>query len=98
MNIKLRDVNDNLPHFENQNMEVSVLENVEVGRNIGQFQAIDIDNSGETQISYKIDRMSDVRRQFHISQTGTVSVQRALDREEMKTHKVNVLGIRHLKI
>lgn len=87
--VKLRDINDNKPQFERPNIEVSVYENVEVGKSLETFKATDPDQGGKSKVSYAIDRVSDRRRQFRISQEGTVSIQRQLDREETPRHQVN---------
>lgn len=86
--VKLRDINDNKPQFERPNIEVSVYENVEVGKSLETFKATDPDQGGKSKVSYAIDRASDRRRQFRISQEGTVSIQRQLDREETPRHQV----------
>lgn len=86
--VKLRDINDNKPQFERPNIEVSVYENVEVGKSLETFKATDPDQGGKSKVSYAIDRVSDRRRQFRISQEGTVSIQRQLDREETPRHQV----------
>ena len=44
-------------------------------------------------MTYAIDRASDRRRQFAISEDGTVTIQRALDRETVPTHQVKILAI-----
>lgn len=89
MVVKLRDINDNKPQFERPNIEVSVYENVEVGKSLETFKATDPDQGGKSKVSYAIDRVSDRRRQFRISQEGTVSIQRQLDREETPRHQVS---------
>lgn len=86
--VKLRDINDNKPQFERPNIEVSVYENVEVGKSLETFKATDPDQGGKSKVSYAIDRVSDRRRQFRINQEGTVSIQRQLDREETPRHQV----------
>ena len=40
-----------------------------------------------------IDRSSDRRRQFAIDETGTVSIQRRLDRETSPSHQIKILAI-----
>jgi hypothetical protein len=88
--VKLRDINDNKPQFERPNIEVSVYENAEVGKTLETFKATDPDQSGRSRVSYAIDRSSDRRRQFTISNEGTVSIQRSLDREETPRHQVRI--------
>uniref|UniRef100_T1J0L7 Neural-cadherin n=1 Tax=Strigamia maritima TaxID=126957 RepID=T1J0L7_STRMM len=91
--IKLLDINDNKPEFERANIEVSVFENAEVGRSLAKFSATDADQGGKSQVSYAIDRSSDKRRQFSITQDGTVKIQRMLDREDTPRHQVKILAI-----
>lgn len=88
--VKLRDINDNKPQFERPNIEVSVYENAEVGKSLETFKASDPDQAGKSRVSFAIDRSSDRRRQFLISQEGTVTIQRQLDREETPRHQVCV--------
>ena len=87
--VKLRDINDNKPQFERPNIEVSVYENAEVGKSLETFKATDPDQGGKSKVKYAIDRTSDRKRQFSISEEGTVSIQRNLDREETPRHQVS---------
>ncbi|EEB18272.1 predicted protein [Pediculus humanus corporis] len=91
--VKLRDINDNKPTFERPNIEVSVYENAEVGKSLETFKATDPDQGGRSKVSYAIDRSSDKKRQFAINQSGTVTIQRNLDREETPRHQVKILAI-----
>lgn len=91
--VKLRDINDNKPQFERPNIEVSVYENAEVGKTLETFKATDPDQSGKSKVSYAIDRTSDRQRQFSITQEGTVTIQRQLDREVTPRHQVKILAI-----
>ncbi|XP_054284040.1 neural-cadherin isoform X4 [Macrosteles quadrilineatus] len=91
--VKLRDINDNKPQFERPNIEVSVYENAEVGKSLETFKASDPDQGGKSRVSFAIDRSSDRKRQFLISQEGTVTIQRQLDREETPRHQVKILAI-----
>lgn len=89
MVVKLRDINDNKPQFDKANIETTVAENAVVGNHLETFKAIDPDQGGKSKVSYSIDRSSDRKRQFHINDNGTVSIQRSLDREETPRHQVN---------
>ncbi|XP_035701024.1 neural-cadherin isoform X3 [Folsomia candida] len=91
--VALRDTNDNKPIFEKPNIEVSVYENAEVGKSLETFKATDPDQGGKSKVSFKIDRSSDKKRQFQISQDGTVTIQRTLDREDTPRHQVKILAI-----
>lgn len=70
---------------------MSVYENAEVGKALETFKASDPDQGGKSRVSFGIDRASDRRRQFLISQEGTVTIQRQLDREETPRHQVSTL-------
>ncbi|XP_066976565.1 neural-cadherin-like isoform X1 [Macrobrachium rosenbergii] len=91
--VRLKDINDNNPHFIRHTSEVQVLENVQVGKNIVQIKARDFDKGGKSKISYLIERLSDKHRHFHIDESGLVTVQRALDREANPKHVVKVLAV-----
>ncbi|XP_077285553.1 cadherin-N2 [Arctopsyche grandis] len=91
--IKLKDINDNEPQFEKSHLSVAVDENAEVGKMLEKFKAVDADQGGKSKIFYSIDRSSDRKRQFYISQEGVVSIQRPLDREDIPKHELKVLAI-----
>uniref|UniRef100_A0A6B2E6C1 Putative cadherin egf lag seven-pass g-type receptor n=1 Tax=Phlebotomus kandelakii TaxID=1109342 RepID=A0A6B2E6C1_9DIPT len=91
--VKLRDINDNKPQFERPNIESVVYENAEVGTTLETFKAVDPDQGGKGKISFAIDRSSDRQRQFNIDQSGTVTIQRKLDRENIPRHQVKILAI-----
>ncbi|XP_076378462.1 neural-cadherin isoform X7 [Megalopta genalis] len=91
--VKLRDINDNQPQFEKANIETTVLENTSIGNTLETFKATDPDQGGKSKVYYSIDRFSDRKRQFSINETGTVSIQRSLDREETPRHQVKILAI-----
>lgn len=69
-------------------MEVSVRENVTIGRFLGRLHATDPDEGGNTKVTYSIDRSTDRKRQFRIDKEGTITVQRKLDREKSTRHEV----------
>ncbi|XP_076394562.1 neural-cadherin isoform X3 [Megachile rotundata] len=91
--VKLRDINDNQPQFKMANIETTVPENARIGDSLETFTATDPDQSGKSKVFYTIDRSSDRKRQFSINETGTVSIQRSLDREETPRHQVKILAI-----
>ena len=66
---------------------------IQVGKALERFRATDPDRGGSSRVRYAIDRSSDRRRQFSISEDGTVTIQRALDREAVPTHQVKILAI-----
>ena len=91
--VKLRDINDNKPIFKKSNVEALVRENARVGTTLERFTAHDPDSGGNSRVRYLIDRSSDRRRQFAISEDGTVSIQRRLDRETSPAHQIKILAI-----
>lgn len=91
--VKLRDINDNKPIFDRQNVEVSVEESKDPGVHLETFKATDPDQGGKSLVSFSIDRSSDRKRQFAINTTGSVMIQRQLDREETPRHQVKILAI-----
>ena len=91
--VKLRDINDNKPVFEKSNIEAFVSENARVGKTLERFRASDPDQGGHSKVRYFIDRSSDRRRQFAISEDGTVSIQRELDRETTPSHQIKILAV-----
>lgn len=90
--VKLRDINDNVPRFERDHIEVSIYEDTKVGTILEQFRASDADQSGHSRVTYRIVRASNRRRQFAISDKGAISVQRPLDRETADRHQVLILA------
>ena len=46
-----------------------------------------------TEVIAKLSTLSDRRRQFAISDDGTVTIQRELDRESVPTHQIKILAI-----
>ncbi|CAL4150228.1 unnamed protein product, partial [Meganyctiphanes norvegica] len=93
INVNLLDSNDNKPSFENANKSVFKYEYAEIGSALETFTAHDSDNKGNSKVSYSIYSKSDPNRQFTIDKTGTVRLQRALDREKFDKHIINVLAI-----
>lgn len=86
--VELWDINDNRPSFVKPNIKVPVFENAEMGKSLEIFKTTDPDQGGQSKVLYAINRTSDRRRQFAIDNTGTVKIQRSLDREENPRHSV----------
>ncbi|XP_043069622.1 putative neural-cadherin 2 isoform X1 [Drosophila bipectinata] len=91
--VKLRDINDNVPKFDREHIEVSIYEDTKVGTVLEQFRATDADQGGHSRVTYKIVRATNRRRQFAISDKGAVSIQRPLDRETADRHHIQVLAV-----
>ncbi|XP_039480682.1 putative neural-cadherin 2 [Drosophila santomea] len=91
--VKLRDINDNVPKFDREHIEVSIYEDTKVGTILEQFKATDADQGGHSKVAYKIVRATNRKRQFAISDRGAVSIQRPLDRETQDRHHIQILAI-----
>lgn len=91
--VKLRDINDNVPKFDREHIEVSIYEDTKVGTVLEQFRATDADQGGHSRVVYKIVRATNRRRQFAISDKGAVSIQRPLDRETADRHHIQILAV-----
>lgn len=92
--VKLRDINDNKPIFDQPAIEVSVTESAPVGTLLANFTARDPDQVGLSKVKYAIDRSSDREKNFSIDQLrGYVKIQRMLDRESVSRHNVKVFAI-----
>lgn len=91
--IKLRDINDNPPEFERPSIEVTVREDAPKGTQLANFTARDPDQNGQSRVRYSIDRSTDRRKQFAVNpKTGTVMIQRPLDREEQPRMSIKILA------
>lgn len=77
-----------MPQFEKDTFRISVPENAAIGRFITTLAAQDVDDGGKSKISFAIDKNSDRKRQFSVTQEGTVLIHRHLDREENASHEV----------
>lgn len=93
VHIKLRDINDNPPVFDQSNIEVTVREDAPRGTQLANFSARDPDQNGLSKVKYALDRSTNKRKQFAIHpKTGTVTIQRLLDREEQSRMLVKILA------
>ncbi|XP_054282160.1 neural-cadherin-like [Macrosteles quadrilineatus] len=90
--VKLKDINDNYPQFERSHIEVTIDEDAEVGSPLEVFRAKDPDQGSNGKVVYNIDRATDRKRNFRISQDGTVYIQRTLDREEKTNFTLRILA------
>ncbi|XP_076257873.1 neural-cadherin-like [Rhynchophorus ferrugineus] len=91
--IKLRDINDNDPIFERDSLEITVSEDVEVGKSLVRFFASDPDKNGRSLVSYFIDKASNKHKHFSIDSRGVVTVQKHLDREKNHHHQIKILAV-----
>lgn len=90
--VYLRDINDNTPAFAKGEVEVTLSEDVSVGKLVEKFEAQDKDKSSQSRVFYTIDRSSDTNKNFAIDTKGTVTLQRTLDRERSDLHIVKILA------
>lgn len=88
--IKLLDVNENKLKFRNSYKEIPVYEDSNIGTTIDQVNVQDqgiIEN-----VIYEIDPTSDPYGMFRIDDTGTIKIQRKLDREKNPRHNLKVFA------
>ncbi|XP_049835040.1 neural-cadherin-like [Schistocerca gregaria] len=93
VSVKLRDINDNFPVFQQRNIEVAISEDATVGKVIAAFEARDADQDGKSGVTYAIDQSSNRGRHFRVNHFGQVLLERELDREDVSRHVVNILAI-----
>ncbi|XP_049790251.1 neural-cadherin-like [Schistocerca nitens] len=91
--VKLRDINDNMPVFEKLHAEVTLPEDVAVGKIVEIFNARDPDGDGQSKVSYSISYDLDALQHFYINQDGKILIKKELDREVTPWHKVNILAV-----
>lgn len=93
--VRLKDINDNAPIFDKAEARVTLREDVIVGTLVEIFSAHDPDERGSGKVSFALDRSTDPRRHFRISDEGRVTVQRPLDRESASLHRVSQESVYH---
>ncbi|RWS06307.1 Pt1-cadherin-like protein [Dinothrombium tinctorium] len=91
--IKLRDINDNEPVFDQPIIEIEVAEDIPLNSILAELRATDADENGNSQIHYSVDRSSDKNRQFTVDENGFLRLQQSLDRETQSRHEVKILAI-----
>lgn len=90
LRVKVKDVNDNRPQFDQAVYEFYLPENAPAGHPIGQVQATDPDSGPNKRLSYSIEN-GQYDPVFGISTVdGTVWIQRVLDRELKDVYEVTV--------
>ena len=89
--IRIINVNDNQPVFNQSRYFAQVAENVPVGTTVARVFATDGDSGSSAQINYSIDRQrSDPNRNFDISNSGSIFVASALDYEKTPSYELIV--------
>ncbi|XP_068963516.1 protocadherin alpha-13 isoform X4 [Petaurus breviceps papuanus] len=94
--IKVLDVNDNAPQFDQSVYKVRMLENASNGTLVIQLNASDADDGTNGHISYSFRSPVplEVRRTFHISpDTGEIRVKGELDFEKKNMYEIRVEAI-----
>ncbi|XP_078514848.1 protocadherin-16 [Lissotriton helveticus] len=84
VDINIQDRNDHSPEFFEDPVTVVVSEDAEVGASIFTFQALDKDGAGpNSEVFYNLVQQSPLGGHFQLNaRTGTLSVAKALDRED----------------
>ncbi|KAM4678503.1 protocadherin-1 isoform 2-T2 [Discoglossus pictus] len=94
LRIAIIDINDNAPKFERMLYEAMLSENSPIGHSVLQVKANDSDQGSNAEIDYTFHQASDhVRRLLHLDRaTGLVTVQGAIDREDVGTLRFSVVA------
>ncbi|XP_030572028.1 cadherin-87A [Drosophila novamexicana] len=89
VNITVRDVNNHMPSFQQQNYSAIVEENSEIGTSVEKLQATDLDTGKNAELRYRIQQGS--FNDFDIDErTGEVFVSRKLDYDRRNTYHLQV--------
>ena len=94
VNIRVLDVNDNLPTFQQPTYNFTVEEESNMGLIIGMVSASDND-SGQNQIfTYQIESANPNGSFFRVNdQTGEIAINSRVDREQYSQHEIMVVAI-----
>ncbi|XP_015231642.1 PREDICTED: protocadherin-11 X-linked-like isoform X2 [Cyprinodon variegatus] len=95
LQVTISDVNDNRPIFRDNELEVEVPENAQMGTSVAQLHATDADLGSNAQVHFSFSNQisSSTKRHFAInSSTGLITVKQPLDREVTPVHKLIVLA------
>ena len=100
--ITIRDINDNKPKFLKNFLNITIPESFPVGSIVAKFHAIDPDRNHTDDLSksienidiyYSLDEQTNQRKYFQIdTETGTVRLNRKLDRETIAVHIVKIIA------
>ncbi|XP_064554772.1 cadherin-87A isoform X4 [Drosophila montana] len=89
VNITVRDVNNHVPSFQQQNYSAIVEENAEIGTSVEKLQATDLDTGKNAELRFRIQQGS--FNDFDIDErTGEVFVSRKLDYDRRNTYHLQV--------
>ena len=93
--VRVRDMNDNEPHFSSNHQVESVHENVPIGYTIVSMQGLDRDSGPNGQLVYSIDPDTSVPPNLPIlinRDTGIITTSQKLDRETYDIYQFTVLA------
>ncbi|KAB7505675.1 Fat-like cadherin-related tumor suppressor-like protein [Armadillidium nasatum] len=92
VNVTVTDVNDNSPVFTRPSYEVTVPEDLQIGRSLAQVSANDLDCGKNGEISFSITDGNEDERFSIASDTGIVSLVNFLDRETISEYTLEIKG------
>lgn len=92
LDIVVEDINDNAPVFNQSRYHAIISENLQLGSNILQVFATDVDEGDNGMVLYEINRrQSDPDRYFAIdSRSGIITLNKPLDFEKRRVHELVV--------
>ncbi|KAH8236536.1 hypothetical protein KR026_004495, partial [Drosophila bipectinata] len=91
--VEVMDLNDNVPEFEADFYNISIVENLPTGFSVLQVNAVDRDQGENSEFLYNLVETKDAAGAFRIdSRTGWITVRddRLLDREQRRSIHLNV--------
>ena len=94
VNIRVLDVNDNAPTFQQPTYSFTIEEGLNVGLNIGMVSASDNDSGQNQMFTYQIESANPNSSFFTINGiTGDISVNSRVDREQYLQHELVVVAV-----
>ncbi|XP_061400687.1 cadherin-89D, partial [Musca vetustissima] len=97
--VEILDLNDNMPEFEADFYNISIVENLPTGFSVLQVNAVDRDQGENAEFLYKLKEKPDAKGAFCIdSRTGWITVRddRLLDREKRKSIHLEVEALERM--
>ncbi|CAC5396085.1 FAT4 [Mytilus coruscus] len=91
VNIRVKDANDNIPTFDNNFYEFSVVENIPIKTTIGQVSAKDDDDGINADIEYSVES-GNIVNTFTISTNGELILNKALDAEAITDYTLTIIA------
>lgn len=90
--IKVNDLNNHVPRFQQKTYKVDVSEAVEVGNVIFQAHAVDFDTALNGVVRYGIESGNDKLRFKIDSENGAITIAGKIDRETLDTYKIAIIA------